>query len=72
MEKKIELTPLELKVLKLNVAREFYPMTATDEEFDALNRVIEKASLLEEELDAYDDVDGYLMAWFLKQFESQE
>lgn len=63
---------LELNMLKLSVARAFYPMTATDEEFDALNSVIEKASQLEEELDAYDEVDGDLMAWFYRKYEAQQ
>lgn len=69
---RIELSELELKMLKKSVAREFYPMTATDEEFDALNRVIEKASQLEEELDAYDEVDGDLMAWFYNKYKAQQ
>lgn len=72
MEKKIELSALELEMLKKNVDGTFYPMTATEEEAEAMNNVIAKADNLMEELDAYDELDYSLMAWFLKKYESQE
>lgn len=68
MELKINLTEAELKVLKQDLRGEFYPMTATDEEFKALNSVIAKASKLEEELDAYEEINGNLLQWFYDKF----
>ena len=69
--KKIELTELELRMLKLNVKREFYPLTATEEEAKAMNSVIKKAEDLMEELDAYDELDESLMEWFLDKYNKQ-
>lgn len=68
MELEINLTEAELKVLKQDLRGEFYPMTATDEEFEALNSVIAKASKLEEELDAYEEINGNLLQWFYDKF----
>lgn len=68
MELKINLTEAELKVLKQDLRGEFYPMTATDEEFEALNSVIAQASKLEEELDAYEEINGNLLQWFYDKF----
>lgn len=70
--KKIELTELELKMLKLNVAREFYPLVATEEESKAMISVIDKAEKLMEELDAYDELGDSLMEWFLDKYENQD
>ena len=69
--KRIELTGLELQMLKLNVAREFYPLVATIEEVNAMNSVIKKAEDLMEELDAYDELDESLMEWFLAKYIEQ-
>ena len=69
--KRIELTGLELQMLKLNVAREFYPLVATIEEMKAMNSVIKKAEDLMEELDAYDELDESLMEWFLERYNKQ-
>lgn len=72
MENKIELSALELEMLKQNVNGEFSPMNATEEEAAAMNSVITKAENLIEELDAYDEVDDSLMAWFLGKYEEQQ
>ena len=58
-------------MLKLNVAREFYPLVATIEEENAMNSVIKKAEDLMEELDAYDELDESLMEWFLAKYIEQ-
>lgn len=72
MGKKIVLTDLELKMLKLDLKGEFYPMVATDEEFKALNSVIDKASDLMDSLDAYDELGDSLMEWFYKKYQEQQ
>jgi len=72
METKIELTPLELAMLKRDLAGEFFPPEQTDEENKALASVIEKADNLMEELDAYDELGNSLMQWFYNKYQVQE
>lgn len=71
-EKRIELTPLELAMLKRDLAGEFFPPEQTDEENKALANVIEKADNLMEELDAYDELGDSLMQWFYDKYQAQE
>ncbi len=70
--KKIELTSLELQVLKQDVAGDFNEMTASPEEAAALNSVINKAEALMAELDAYDELGNSLMEWYLNKYQAQE
>lgn len=70
--KKIELSELELRMLKASVNGEFFTATATDEEAAAMNSVIDKADKLMDELDAYDELDNSLMEWFLAKYNAQE
>lgn len=72
MEKKIELTPLELKMLKRDLAGKFFPPNQTDEENAALSSVIDKANELMAELDAYDELGNSLMRWFYNKYKAQE
>ena len=71
MEKKIELTELELKMLKMNVDRTYFAPDCTDEEIEAMHSVIEKADNLMEELEAYEESGSDLMKWFLKKYQEQ-
>ncbi len=71
-EEKIELTELELKVLKDNINGDFFPPDRSDEEKAALHRVIDMADKLMEKLDAKDELGTNLMAWFLNKYESQK
>lgn len=59
MEKKIEMSELELSVLKRRLAGDFFPPDQTEEENKALVRVIEMADDLMRELNAYDELDRY-------------
>lgn len=72
MEKKIELSELELKVLHASVNRTFYPMTATPAEAKALCDVIDKANALMDELHADDELGDSLMEWYLAKYEAQQ
>ena len=72
MEKKIELSVLELKMLHKNVDRTFYPITATSEEAIAMNSVINKANALMDELHADDELGDSLMEWYLAKYEAQQ
>lgn len=69
---KIELTPLELEMLERFLHGEFFPPEQTDEENKAFANVIEKADALMEKLDAYDELDDSLMAWFYDKYKTQE
>lgn len=69
---KIELTDLELAVLKKDIAGEFFPPEATEEERKALKSVIDKADKHCKDMDAYDEIGNSLMVWFLNQYEAQE
>jgi hypothetical protein len=71
-KEKITLTELELEVMKKDIAGEFFPPEATDEERKALASAIDKADAYCEKLDAYEDIGDSLMVWFLKQYEAQE
>lgn len=66
---KIELTEVELKVLKQQIEGEFSILDATDEERAAMGQVIKKADELMEELDAYDELGDSLMEWYLAKYE---
>ena len=71
-KEKITLTELELEVMKKDIAGEFFPPEATDEERKAMASVIDKADAYCEELDAYDEIGESLMVWFLNQYEAQQ
>ena len=71
-KEKITLTDLELAVLKKDIAGEFFPPEATEEERKAMASVIDKADAYCEELDAYDEIGESLMVWFLNQYEAQQ
>lgn len=70
--KKIELSPLELAMLKRDLAGEFFPPEQTDEENQALARVIDKADKLMDELDAYEELGNSLMEWYYNKYKEQE
>lgn len=71
--KKICLSQIEEKVLKLSAQRKFNPLTATEEEQDAEISLIEKASqyeidnnLVDERIDFTPDCN--LLVWFYQKF----
>ena len=71
-KEKVTLTELELTVLKKDIAGEFFPPEATEEERKALASVIDKADAHCEKLDAYEEIGESLMVWFLNQYEAQQ
>ena len=70
--RKIELTDLELRLLKLDVIHEFSDFDATEEELRAMVRVINKADDLMRELDEYDELGDDLILWFWEKYLKQE
>jgi hypothetical protein len=70
--RKIELTDLELRLLKLDVIHEFSDFDATEEELRAMASVINKADDLMRELDEYDELGDDLILWFWEKYLQQE
>lgn len=70
--RKIELTDLELRLLKLDVIHEFSDFDATEEELRAMVSVINKADDLMRELDEYDELGDNLILWFWEKYLKQE
>lgn len=70
--KKLELSKLELAMLKRHLRGEFFPPEQTDEENMAFSRVIDKADDLMEELDAYDELGTSLMKWYYKKYNQEQ
>ena len=71
-QEKIQLTELELAMMKKDIAGEFFPPEATEEERKAMVSVIDKADAYCEKLDAYEEIGDSLMVWFLNQYEAQQ
>ena len=68
---KIELTEKQKEVLQKQINGEHDPFFATEEDQEALNQVIDKASELEEELGYPDEVGEDLMIWFWSKYQEQ-
>lgn len=69
---KIELTPIELAMLQLDLKGDFFPPEQTEEENKAFANVLEKASTLMRELNAYNELGNSLIAWFYNKYKEQE
>lgn len=68
---KIELTNVEIEIIKAQLAGEIGMFTATDEQRAVMMGVIDKANALCEELDAYDEMGDDLIAWFWNKYQDQ-
>lgn len=68
----MELTELEKDVLERVVNGTFNEVDATIEEMKAQVSVIDKAGALLKELNAYDELDGDMMAWFYNKYKAQK
>lgn len=71
VNKNLQLTDLELQMLKKNIAGEFFSPEATEEERAAMASVIDKANALCDELDAWDDTGTSLMVWYQNQWNTK-
>ena len=72
---KINLTAREIELIKKHLRGEIEVYSATDEEMDVLGNLIDRASDLMDELDAYDeamDDDFDMLKWYLSLYEGQE
>lgn len=74
--KKFELSESEKKLIEKHLSGRYNAFCATDEELSTMNSLVEKATNLQFELDAFDECmengDGDLLAWYLKKYNEQE
>ena len=69
---KINLTTREIELINKHLRGEIEVYSATDEEMEVLGNLIDRASDLMDELDAYDELDKPdfdLLAWYLSMSE---
>ncbi len=69
---KIELTEQQKAVVQKQLSGEYSPFFASEEEQVAMNEVLSKAEALVEELDAYEEMNGDLLAWFWGKYQAQQ
>lgn len=69
--KRIDLSKREIEIIKAQLEGKI-EIWAEDEVQQVLGGVIDKAEALMEELDAYDEVDDDLIAWYWKKYQTQE
>lgn len=68
---KIELSAEEIQVIEQQLNGEIEIFTATDEQQAILTKVTNQAEALMEELDAYDELDSDLIAWYYDKYKAQ-
>ena len=71
MKYKIELTPLEDRVLRALINRTLTPDTATSEEADAIFSIVNKAANLMFSLGVADKVGDNVIGWFYDMYTKQ-
>ena len=69
---KIILNDKQKAVMRKYLDGNYSPFFSSEEEQLAMNEVIDMATQLEEELDAYDESGEDLMRWFWGKYEEQE
>ncbi len=69
---KIILNDKQKAVMRKYLDGNYSPFFSSEEEQLAMNEVIDMATQLEEELDAYDESGEDLMRWFWDKYEEQE
>lgn len=68
----IILTQKEIEVIELQLAEKIDISTATEDQKVVLMGVIDKAEALMDELDAYDELDDDLIAWYYNKYKAQQ
>lgn len=69
---KIVLNEKQKAVMQKYLDDKYSPFFSSEEEQIAMNEVIDMATQLEEELDAYDESGEDLMRWFWDKYQEQE
>ena len=71
MAQQIILTDEEKTIIEKQLKKQLNPFFMTDEERETIDKVIDDANALMEELDAYDELDGDLIAWYYNKYKEQ-
>ena len=71
METKINLTEQEKVVIEDQLNGKITAFSATAEQRAVLSKVTDDAEALIRELDAYDELDGDLIAWYYNKYKEQ-
>lgn len=71
-EKKIILTEEEKTVIEKQLRGELNAFFMEDREREIIDKVIDDASALLRELDAYDELNGNLIRWYYDRYKAQE
>lgn len=71
MAQQIILTDEEKTVIEKHLKDELNPFFLEDREREVIDKVISDAETLMEELDAYDELDDSLVAWYYKKYKEQ-
>lgn len=66
------MTEQQKAVVEKQLKGEYSPFFATEEEQVAMNEVLSKAEELVDELDAYEEMNGDLLAWFWGKYQAQQ
>lgn len=70
--KQIILTDAQKAVIEKQINGEFNPFSASTEENDALKQVVKDAEALMKELNAYDELEESLVAWYYNKYKEQQ
>lgn len=70
--KQIILTDAQKAVIEKQINGEFNPFAASNEENDALKQVVQDAEALMKELNAYDELEESLVAWYYNKYKEQQ
>ena len=70
---KIVLSESDIALIGKHVSGDYNPFFATQEEKERMNRIIDEATELVKELEAYDEVaETDLLKWYLKKYNEQD
>ena len=70
--KQIILTDAQKAVIEKQINGEFNPFSTSTEENDALKQVVQDAEDLMKELNAYDELEESLVAWYYNKYKEQQ
>lgn len=71
MAQQIILTDEEKTIIEKQLKKQINPFFLEDHEREVIDKVIDDANALMAELDAYDELDGDLIAWYYNKYKEQ-
>ena len=72
MAQQIILTDEEKNIIEKQLNKKLNPFFMEDREREVIDKVIDDANALMLELDAYDELDGDLIAWYYNKYKAQQ